>query len=347
MLAFVAAGAFAVCGCSGGSEPNGSAPSGGTAGTTASAELPAVPEGLKGAISIDGSSTVSPISTVAAERFMERANDVQITVAESGTSGGFKKFLNGEIDICGASRPITKEELATAKEKGIEFVELPVAFDGLTIAINKENAFATTMTVAELKKLWERDSTVKTWKDIRVDWPAEEIKLFGAGSDSGTFDYFTEAINGEKGNSRTDYTPSEHDNQLVMGVAGEKNGLGYFGYAYYEENKDKLTAVSVDNGSGGVAPTPETIANGSYAPLSRPLMIYIAKKAFERPEVNAFVEFYVGGAAVLVPEAKYIALPSSAYDAIKAHAAGMKLGSRMQGEIVGIAIEEILKREGQ
>lgn len=313
--------------------------------TTQTTGSTSAPSNLSGDIRVDGSSTVEPISQAVSEEFQKENSGVKVTVAASGTSGGFKKFLNGEIDICDASRPIDESEIKTAAEKGIEFLEIPVAFDGLTVVINPKNTFAETMTVEELKRAWEPNSKVTTWKDIRPEWPAEKIKFFGAGSESGTFDYFTEAIVGKKREQRKDYTGSENDNQLVMGVQGEQYSLGYFGYAYYSENSSKIKAVKVDAGKGAVEPTPETIMNGTYSPLSRPLLIYVNKKSMERPEVKAFVEYYLAQAPTLVEEVSYIPLPTAAYDLVKKHVADMKTGSKMQGSVVGMTIEELLKRE--
>jgi phosphate transport system substrate-binding protein len=268
---------------------------------------------LSGTIRIDGSSTVYPISQAVAEEFMKENPGVKVTVGESGTGGGFKKWVNGELEIADASRPIKDEEKAKAKEKGIEPVEIPVAHDGITVVVNKENKFVDSLTVDELKKIWEPNSKVKTWKDVRPEWPAEPIKLYGPGTASGTFEYFTEEIVGEKGKSRTDYTASEDDNVLVKGVEGDKNSLGYFGYAYYLENKDKLKVVKIDAGKGAIEPTDQTIKDGTYAPLSRPLFIYPSKKALEKPEVKAFVKFYLETGKDLVKEVGYIPLDDADY----------------------------------
>lgn len=300
---------------------------------------------LAGDLQLDGSSTVFPVMQVAAEEFQGVSPKVKITVSEAGTSGGFKKFLNGEIDICNASRPIATEELAKAKEAGIEFIEIPIAFDGLTIITSKNNDLIDSMTVADLKKIWEPTSTVMTWKDVNPAWPAEKVKLFGAGPDSGTFDYFTEAIVGEKKSQRKDYNGSENDNETIAGVSGEKYSLGYLGYAYYIQNTDKLKAVKIDNGAGPIEPTPESIMDGTYAPLSRPLIFYVNKKAMDRPEVKAFVEFVLEKATDLVKESGYVPLPQSVYDHAKTIVKDMKTGSRLQGSIVGKSMDEIIKME--
>jgi len=268
---------------------------------------------LSGSIKIDGSSTVYPITQAVAEEFMAANPGVKVTVGESGTGGGFKKWAAGETDISDASRPIKDEEKAEAQKKGIQPVEIPVAYDGIAVVVNKDNNFVDSLTVEELKKIWEPNSKVKTWKDVRSNWPAEPIKLYGPGTASGTFDYFTGEIVGEEGKSRTDYTASEDDNVLVKGVAGDKNALGYFGFAYYMENKDKLKAVKIDNGKGAIEPTEQTINDGTYAPLSRPIFIYPSNKALARPEVKEFVKFYLENANVLAKEAGYVPLPDAEY----------------------------------
>lgn len=293
-------------------------------------------------INIDGSSTVFPISQAIAEEYMGANPNVDITVSEAGTGGGMKKFVRGEIDICDASRPIEPQEIAECKKNGIEFIELPVAFDGLTVVVHKDNDFAKNLTVAELKKIWETGSKVKKWSDVRPGFPDRPIKLFGPGTDSGTFEYFTEAIVGKKRASRSDYTASEDDNVLAQGIAGDKDALGYFGYAYYDANKDKIAAVSID----GVAPSPETITNGTYKPLSRPLFIYVSLKALEKPGVAEFVEYYLDKAARLVEEVKYIKLSDEAYKLIKERFAKRVTGSAFQeGSWVGMKPEDVLKKE--
>jgi phosphate transport system substrate-binding protein len=264
---------------------------------------------LSGEIKIDGSSTVFPISEAIAEEFNKSNPDVKITVGESGTGGGMKKFISKEIDIVDASRPIKKEEADKAKENGVEYIELKVAFDGISLVTNKENTWATDMTVAELNNMWKEGSTVKTWKDIRPEWPAEEIKFYAPGTSSGTFEFFTEAINKKAKSQRTDYTPSEDDNILVQGVAGDKNGIAYFGYSYYEANKAKLNLVKVD----GKAPSFDTIKDGSYKPLSRPLYIYVNKSALTKPEVKEFVNFYLNQAKDIVQDVQYVPLPDADY----------------------------------
>ena len=268
-------------------------------------------EGLSGQIIIDGSSTVFPIIEAVSEEFTNANPDVQVPVGFSGTGGGFKKFIAGETDISNASRPIKAEEADALKAAGIEFTEIKVAFDGLTVVVNSENDWATDITVEELNKIWATDSTVTLWSDVRAEWPAEEIGLYGPGSDSGTFEYFTEEINGEAGAIRTDYTPSEDDNVLVQGVAGDKYAMGFFGYAYYLENADTLKALAVN----GVAPELDTIKDGSYSPLSRPLFMYVKNTAMERPEVAAFVNFLLTEGTALVEEVGYVGLTDAEYAA--------------------------------
>jgi phosphate transport system substrate-binding protein len=263
---------------------------------------------LSGSVRVDGSSTVAPLSTVAAESFQAEEPGVRVTVGTSGTGGGFEKFCNGETDISDASRPIKDEEKAACEAKGIAFDEFTVALDALTVVVNKENTWAKCLTVEQLNKIWAPGSTVNNWNQVDPSFPDVKLSLFGAGTDSGTFDYFTDAINGEEGASRTDYSPSEDDNITVQGVAGSKGGMGYFGFSYFEENMDKLNAVEIDGGSGCVAPSAEAAQDGSYTPLSRPLFIYPSATALERPEVLGFVEYYVENNATIAEEALFIPL---------------------------------------
>ena len=261
--------------------------------------------GLKGEVLIDGSSTVAPISQAVAEEFSKENSDVNVSVGISGTGGGLKKFVSGEIDIADASRAMKPEELASAKKNGIEFIELKIGLDGITIVGNPQNTWAQNLTTEDLKKIWADGSTIKTWKDVNPAWPAEPIKLYGPDQDSGTYDYFIEEILGKDGKIRKDYSPSSDDNQLVQGVEGDKGALGYFGYAYYLEQKDKLKAFSVN----GILPSDETVKNGTYKPLSRPLYIYINKKSFtEKAQVKSFVQFYIKNAAELVKSSGYVPL---------------------------------------
>ena len=298
-------------------------------------------------IKIDGSSTVYPITEAVAEEF-QKAKGVKVTVGISGTGGGFKKFCRGETDISEASRPILKKEIDACKEAGIQYIELPIAYDALTVVVNQNNTWAKSLTVEELKKIWSPSSqgSVKSWKQVNPAFPDTPLKLFGAGSDSGTFDYFTEAVNGKAKSSRGDYTASEDDNVLVQGVSADKGGLGYFGYAYYEENQDKLNAVAIaDKGKPAVLPSPESVKNGTYQPLSRPLFIYVNASGAFKPEVKAFVDYYLANAPTLVKEVKYIPLPANEYAAVAAHWKSLKPGSGFGGvPEVGVKIEELLKR---
>jgi phosphate transport system substrate-binding protein len=271
---------------------------------------------LEGTIEIDGSSTVYPVTEAVAEEFSLDFPDVRIPVGVSGTGGGFKRFCAGEIAISNASRTIKDSEVEACKAAGIEYVELEVTYDGLSVLVNPQNDWVDSLTVAELNAIFKPASTVKTWKDVRAEWPEEEIKIYSPGSDSGTFDYFTETINGEAGASRNDtqVTFSEDDNSLVSGISGDKYAIGYFGFAYFEENQDKLKLVPIDNGNGPVAPSEVTINDGTYAPLSRPLFIYVNVNEYKRPEVQEFVRFYIIFAGDLSSEVGYIAMPAEKYD---------------------------------
>ncbi|MFF3327433.1 PstS family phosphate ABC transporter substrate-binding protein [Streptomyces sp. NPDC002889] len=263
---------------------------------------------LAGTIKVDGSSTVAPLSTAAAQLFQAKNSGVKVTVGTSGTGGGFEKFCAGETDISDASRPIKDEEKAACEKKGIKFEELTIANDGLSVVVSKDNDFVDCLTVEQLKKIWEPKSKVNNWNQVDPKFPNQKLELFGAGTDSGTFDYFTDAINGEEGASRTDYSPSEDDNVTVQGVSGSKGGLGYFGLSYYEENKDKLKALKIDGGDGCVAPTVETVQDGSYKPLSRPLFIYPKATSLDKKEVEAFVEFYVENNADIAKKSQFVPL---------------------------------------
>ena len=283
---------------------------------------------LSGTIKIDGSSTVYPITEAVAEEFKKVAPRVNVTVGISGTGGGFKKFAVGETDISDASRPIKKEENAKALESRIEYIELPVAYDGLSFVVNPKNTWATDLTVDEIKKIYREGSTVKTWKDVRPSWPDRPIKLYSPGTDSGTFDYFKEVVVGDKGNVRQDMSVSEDDNVLVRGVVGDEGAIGFFGCAYYFENKDKLRVLPIDGGKGPITPSAETVENGTYAPFSRPLFIYVNTKSAERPEVKSFVEFYLDNAPDLVGEVGYISLPSEVYSRAKANFKAKRTGTQ-------------------
>ena len=278
---------------------------------------------LRGEIVIDGSSTVYPVTQAAAEEFRRYAKDVRISVGISGTGGGFKKFCSGETDISDASRPISPSEREACAAKNIEFIELPVAYDGLAVVVNPKNTWAACLTRAELKKVWEPEAQgkVTNWKQVRDSFPDKPLKLFGPGTDSGTFDYFTDAINGKEKASRGDYQASEDDNVLVTGIAGDDGALGYFGYAYAVENQGKVKAVAIDSRGDGncVAPSIDTVKNGSYQPLSRPIFIYVKKAAAERAEVRAFVNFYLSRSftpLIQSREVGYIALPDATYKAV-------------------------------
>jgi phosphate transport system substrate-binding protein len=268
---------------------------------------------LSGAVVIDGSSTVFPVAEAVAEEFQIANQSVRITVGVSGTGGGFERFCGGETDISNASRPIDDDEREECAANGIEFNEVPVAWDGLSVIVNPANDFVECLTVQELRRIWQPSSSVQTWRDVRASWPAEAIRLYGPGTDSGTFDYFTETINGESGASRPDFQASEDDNILVQGVAGDRYALGYFGYAYYSENADRLKLVAVDGGSGCVLPTDETIEDGTYAPLARPLFMYVNHAALLRPEVRAYVDFLLTEAPAIVPSTGYHALSDAEY----------------------------------
>jgi phosphate transport system substrate-binding protein len=268
--------------------------------------------GLSGSIAVDGSSTVFPITQAVAEEFSAEEPGVEVSVGTSGTGGGFEKFCAGETAISDASRPIDSEEEAPVCEnRGVEYVELQVAIDGLSVVVNPANDFANCLTTDELAAIWEPDSTIDNWNEVRPEFPDQPLTLYGPGTDSGTFDYFTDEIVGEEGASRADYTASEDDNVLVQGVAGDPNALGYFGYSYFEQNQDKLRVVGVDGGSGCVSPNRETIESGDYTPLSRPLYIYVSSEAAGRPEVASFVDFYLGTVNELVSEVGYIPVPET------------------------------------
>ncbi len=302
-------------------------------------------------IKIDGSSTVYPITEAIAEEFQKlKKGSVNVTVGISGTGGGFKKFCRGETDISNASRPISKKEIDACKELGVDYIELPIAYDGLAVMVNPRNNWIKSLTVEDLKKMWEpaAQGVVTKWNQIRPDWPDLALKLYGPGVDSGTFDYFTEAIVGKAKSSRGDYTSSEDDNVLVQGIAGDRGALGYFGLAYYEENKDKLKIVPIVNPKTKkeVIPNMNTVMDGEYQPLSRPLFVYISKKSADKPEVREFIEFYLKNANRLVRQAKYIPLPDRAYKLAEERFVKRKTGTMFGGEAeVGIKIEELLRRE--
>lgn len=284
-------------------------------------------------IKIDGSSTVYPITEAVAEEFPMKNRSVRVTIGISGSGGGFKKFCRGETDISDASRPIKAKEIKLCSEKGISYIEIAVAYDGLAVVVNPKNTWAGTMTVEELKKIWEPTAQKKImrWNQIRPEWPNKEIHLFGPGVDSGTFDYFTEAVMGKAQSSRGDFTASEDDNVLVRGIAADRLALGYFGLAYYKENKDKLKLVSVDAGKGPIAPSTETVEEGTYF-LARPLFIYVSEKSFSRPEVQKFVEFYLDEGPALAREVGYISLPKNIQKLVATRFNHRKMGSMYGGK---------------
>lgn len=300
-------------------------------------------------VKIDGSSTVYPITEGVAEDFQKAKKGYKVTVGISGTGGGFKKFCRGETDISDASRPILKAEMEACKAAGIEYFELPIAFDALTVVVNPKNSFLKQITVDELKKIWEpaAQGKVTRWNQINPAWPDAAIKLFGPGADSGTFDYFTEAVNGKSKASRGDFTASEDDNVLVQGVASDIGAMGYFGYAYYAENTGKLKALPVVAKDGkAVLPSETTVLNASYQPLSRPIFIYVAAKSMAKPEVKEFVEFYMKNATKISKEVRYVPLPAKAYATNLEHLNAGKKGTVFGGKAeVGITIEELQARE--
>lgn len=302
-------------------------------------------------VKIDGSSTVFPITEAVAEEFQKaKKGTVQVTVGISGTGGGFKKFCRGEIDVSNASRPILDKEMADCKAAGIKYIELPVAFDALTLVMNPKNTFLKQITSAELKTMWEpaAQGKILKWNQVNAAWPDTGLKLFGPGADSGTFDYFTEAIVGKSKSSRGDFTASEDDNVLVQGVSRDTGALGYFGFAYYIENKDKLKAVPVVNPKTGkaVEPSMEAVISGDYQPLSRPIFIYVNAAAIDRPEVKEFVEFYLKNAAPLTKEVKYVPLTDADYKHALENFAKKKTGTAFGGHAeVGVKVSDLLKRE--
>jgi phosphate transport system substrate-binding protein len=304
-------------------------------------------------VKIDGSSTVYPITEGVAEEFQKsKKGAIKVTVGISGTGGGFKKFCRDETDIQNASRPILKKEMDDCKAAGVEYFELPVAFDALTVVMNPKNTFLKSITVEELKKMWEpaAQGKITKWNQVNPAWPDAPLKLFGAGADSGTFDYFTEAVTGKSKSSRGDFTASEDDNVLVQGVSQDVNAIGYFGYAYYAENQSRLKAVPIVEKAGkpAVSPSEATVLDGSYQPLSRPIFIYVNAKSLAKPEVKEFVDFYMKEGAKLAKEVKYVPLPAKAYQMNSEHLAKGKKGTVFGGASeVGIRIEDLLAREAK
>ena len=300
-------------------------------------------------VKIDGSSTVYPITEAVAEEF-QKATGTKVTVGMSGTGGGFKKFARGETDVQDASRPIQEEEVKATKEGGVEYLELPIAYDALTVVVNAKNDWVDSIQVSELKKIWEPEAQGKItkWNQIRPEWPNKEIKLYGAGSDSGTFDYFTEAINGKSKASRGDYTASEDDNVLVQGVEGDRYALGYMGFSYYAAHQKRLKALGIEwdaKGKPTVRPSEPAVLAGTYNPLSRPLFIYVNVKSLEKPEVKKFVEFYLAQVETLAKEVKYIPLPGDAYEKVKARFEKREKGTAfLHQSDLAVPIGEILNR---
>jgi phosphate transport system substrate-binding protein len=311
--------------------------------------------GLSGAVRVDGSSTVFPISEAVAEEFGLTEPGVKVTVGISGTGGGFQKFCGGETDISNASRPIKPSEVEQCGKNNIEYIELPIAYDGLAIVVNTKNTWLDSITPAELKKMWEPEAQGKItrWSQVRAGWPDTELHLYGAGVDSGTYDYFTEAIVQKEHASRGDFTSSEDDNVIVQGVSKDEGALGFFGFAYYEGNKNLLKLVAVDdlndaNGKGPILPSPQTVRDGTYQPLSRPLFIYVSKAALDQPAIKSFVNYYLTTGPQLLPEVGYIALPERAYELAQQRVEKRVTGSIFggAGSQVGVRIEDLLEKEG-
>ena len=304
-------------------------------------------------VKIDGSSTVYPVTEAVAEEFqIANKGKINVTVGISGTGGGFKKFCRGEIDIANASRPIVTKEMEACREAGVKYIELPIAYDALTVVINPKNDWIKSMTVDELKKIWEpaAQKTITNWNQVNPAWPNEPLKLYGPGADSGTFDYFTEATVGKSKSSRGDFTASEDDNVLVQGVSRDKGALGYFGFAYYAENSKKLKAVPIVEKAGApaVSPSFDTVKDGTYQPYARPIFIYINVAALDKPEVKSFVDFYLDKGPALIPQVKYVPLPEKAYTLAKTNVAKKKIGTAFGGVAeVGVSVEELLLREGK
>lgn len=317
-----------------------------TAAAAIGLTAPAVKSQSGNIIRIDGSSTVYPITEAVAEEFQKANRNTRVTVGISGTGGGFKKFCAGETEISNASRPISSREIAACKRSGVNYVELPVAYDALTVVINENNNWAKNLTTAQLKRMWEpgAQGKIKNWNQVDPKFPNTPLRLYGPGADSGTFDYFTEAVNGKSKASRTDYTASEDDNVLVQGVSRDRGALGYFGFAYYEANKSRLNAAAIN----GVMPSIEAVKNGTYRPLSRPLFIYVSSKAMDRQDVQQFVQFYMRNGARLSARVKYVPLPARAYVTALGHFRTRRMGTIFGGkEAIGLTIEELLRREAK
>ncbi len=323
------------------------APSGGSPASTEVSETQSL---MSQSILIDGSSTVYPLTDEAVKEYQfERSDEPSFTVAFSGTTGGFRKFCAGETDISNASRPITVQEMAACKAAGVQYIELPVAFDALTVVVHPDNTWAQDITVAELKRLWEpaAEGKITTWNQIRSDWPNQPIKLYGAGGDSGTFDYFTEAIVGESGASRSDYTASEDDTVLVQNVADDPSGLGYFGYAYYEEAQAKLKPLGIDDGEGPILPSDEAVISNQYHPLARPLFLYVSVESLrEKPALREFVDYYLINARELSNTVGYVPLSDETYKVAQEHFIGNKVGTVFAGEAqTDLTLDELLQQQ--
>jgi len=304
-------------------------------------------EALSGTVEIDGSSTVYPITEAVAEEFNAAFRGVRVTIGVSGTGGGFKKFIAGETDISNASRPVKESELERMQAQGVSFIELPIAFDGVSVVVSPQNDWVDFLTTDELRMIWQPESTVSKWSDVRSEWPDRELHLYGPGTDSGTFDYFTEAINGKSQLCRSDFTASEDDNVLVQGIAGDAEALGFFGYAYYAENRERLKIVPIDGGAGPVIPSADTINSGAYTPLSRPLFIYVASRSAADPAVDKFVHFYLDNASKLAEEVGYVGLPVEIYDLVRQRFERKQVGTVFHGmeSAVGLSLEDLLALE--
>lgn len=302
-------------------------------------------------VKMDGSSTVFPIAEAVAEEFQLQHRGIRVTVGQSGTGGGFKKLCRGDADVINASRPILRKEMDACAGAGIKYLELPVAFDAITVVVNPENDWVATLAIEDLRRMWEpaAQGVITRWNQVRPEWPDAPLMLFGPGADSGTFDYFTEAVTGEAKSSRGDYTASEDDNVLVQGVEHNKYALGYFGFAHYNSHRERMRAVPIQQPDGSaVAPSLESVVNGSYQPLSRPLFVYVSEAATARPEVRAFVEFYLANGSALAQEVGFIAIPPELMAQARAHLDNMRLGTVFGGvPEVGVRIEDLLQREGQ
>ena len=343
-LASLIAVVLGLAACGGGNKPSGEA--GGSPGAEGSKKAAGA---VSSEVKVDGSSTVFPIAEAMAEEFQKANSGVRVTVGSSGTGGGFKKFCGGETDISNASRPIKAEEVELCKKGKVEYIELPISYDGLSVVVNKENKVEC-LKVDDLKKMWETTAQgkIKKWNQVRPDLPDQDLTLYGPGTDSGTYDFFTKAVTGQEGKSRGDYTASEDDNTLVKGVAADKNALGFFGFAYYENNQDKLKLVAIDGGKGCIKPTMATINDGTYQPLSRPEFIYVKKEAVSRPEVKAFVEFQINTAnKKLISEAGYVPLPDELMTKVQKRFQEGKVGSIFEGKgsQVGVTLKDLLTKE--